>query len=102
MSDWITVAEDSELSDGERKALTIHKQPILLFKIEGQYYAIQNLCTHEALPLTEGTLEGDTIICPFHGASFCIKTGAVTAPPAFSDLETYPVRVNNQMVQVQL
>lgn len=102
MSSWITIAEDSEIPEGGRKAIVLDRQPILLFKTEGIYYAVQNLCTHEALPLTEGLLENHTLVCPFHGASFCIKTGEVLSPPAFMPLETYPVRVHEQKVQVQI
>lgn len=102
MPHWITVAEDSEIPEGGRKAITVHHQPLLLFKTENTYYAVQNLCTHEALPLTEGTLEGHTLTCPFHGASFCIRTGEVLSPPAFMPLDTYPVRVHNHQVQIQI
>jgi 3-phenylpropionate/trans-cinnamate dioxygenase ferredoxin component len=102
MPNWITIAEESELHEGEKKALEVNQQSLLLLKSQGTYYAIQNVCPHECLPLTEGTLEDHTLTCPFHGASFCIKTGAVKTPPAFSDLETYPVRVQDKQVQVQI
>ncbi len=100
MPQWITIAQDSELSEGDRKAITVENTPILLIKTESTYYAVHNLCTHESLPLTEGALEGTTLICPFHGASFCIKTGAVKSPPAFADLETYPTRIEGQWIQI--
>jgi 3-phenylpropionate/trans-cinnamate dioxygenase ferredoxin subunit len=102
MSKWVTIANDAELLEGDRKAITVENTPILLIKTNGTYYAVHNLCTHESLPLTEGTLEGTTLSCPFHGASFCIKTGGVKTPPAFADLETYPTRIEQQSVQVFL
>ncbi len=100
MSQWISIAKDSELSEGDRKAISVENTDILLIKSEGAYYAVHNLCTHESLPLTEGALEGTTLFCPFHGASFCIKTGAVKSPPAFADLETYPTRIEEQFIQI--
>jgi len=102
MAQWITIANDSELAEDDRKAITVENTPILLIKTNGSYYAIHNLCTHESLPLTEGHLEGTTLSCPFHGASFCIKTGEVKTPPAFIDLDTYPTRTENQNVQIYI
>lgn len=102
MRHWITIAIDSELADNARKAIVVEKTPILLFKTDGTYYAIHNVCTHENLPLTEGVLENDTLICPFHGASFCIKTGDVKSAPAFADLKTYPVRIEHHQVQIHI
>lgn len=102
MPHWITIATDSELTENDRKAILVQNTPILLIKSNGTYYAMHNVCTHENLPLTEGIVENDMLICPFHGASFCIKNGTVKSAPAFVDLKTYPVRMMEDQIQVQI
>lgn len=102
MSNWIDIATVTDFPVGSRKIISIGNLSILLFNINHEYYAIRNQCTHENYPLAEATLEGDILTCPLHGAQFCIKTGEVKAPPAFEDLETYPIRVENQMIQIKI
>lgn len=103
MQEWIDTIANSELTEGARKAITIQGIPILLIHSNGAYYAIRNQCTHQVLPLTDGEITDSLITCPFHGAIFCLKTGAVKSPPAFDDLDTYPVRVNNHgIIQIQI
>jgi len=102
MSDWHAVCPLSELPSNTRKDLIIEGIPILIFNLEGDYYAIQNQCTHQAFPLTEGLLSGEVLTCPFHGAQFCIKTGEALTAPAFEELPTYPVRVQNDLIEVKL
>jgi len=72
----------------------------------GEYHAIEDVCTHDGSPMLGGGLpleqviDGTEIICPRHGAHFCIKTGNALTPPAFEPTTTFPVRVENGMVQV--
>src|SRR5207245_179427 len=65
-----------------KPALQAEGLSIALFNVEGSFYAIDNTCTHRGGPLGEGELKGDTVACPWHGAHFNVKTGAVTVPPA--------------------
>lgn len=101
MSDWIDVATVNELAPGERRVIDIEGAMIAVFNLDGTYYAIEDICTHDGGELADGELEGDEIICPRHGARFCVKTGAVKAPPAFQSIDTFPVRVDNGMIQVK-
>ncbi len=102
MTQWIDAVKQSELPEGSRKVVNLPGVSLLIFNLAGNYYAIKNECTHENFPLEEGELSGNTITCPFHGAEFCIITGAVKAPPAFEDLEVYKTRVENEMIQVAI
>ncbi|MEJ2651260.1 MAG: Rieske 2Fe-2S domain-containing protein [Gammaproteobacteria bacterium] len=63
--------------------------------------AIEDVCTHDYAPLADAKLDGDEIICPRHGARFCIRTGAVMAPPAYEPVPTFPVRIHEGRVQVR-
>ncbi len=100
MNTWIDIAETSAFTKHDRKVIEHQGQSILVLKLNDQYYAMDNQCTHQNFPLEEGMLEDGILTCPYHGAAFCIKTGAVKAAPAFEDLRTYPTRVEKDMVQL--
>lgn len=101
MSDWVNVAPAVELPPGSSRVVNVENAQIAVFNLEGRYYAIEDVCTHDGGELASGTREGDVIVCPRHGARFSIKTGAVLAPPAYEPVATFPVRVENGMVQVR-
>jgi len=63
--------------------------------------AIEDVCTHDGGVLTGGAVKGDQIVCPRHGARFSIKTGAVLSPPAYEDVQTFPVRIEGEIVQLR-
>ena len=100
MSNWIDVARADQFKSGERRIVSVDDVQIAVFNLQGDYYAIEDVCPHDGAPLAEGTLEGDQIICPRHGAHFCIKTGEALTPPAYEPIVTFPVRVENGIVQV--
>ena len=101
MNEWITVARVEELALGERRVVGMDDTQIVVFNLDGQYYAIEDVCTHDGGQLTGGTVEGDQIVCPRHGARFCIRTGAALSAPAYEPINTFPVRIENGMVQVR-
>jgi 3-phenylpropionate/trans-cinnamate dioxygenase ferredoxin subunit len=74
----------------------------LLCNVDGTFYAIEDVCTHDGGPLDQGELEGCTIRCPRHGALFDVTTGAALTLPAVIPLETYPVRVENGQVIIEV
>ena len=101
MSDWVDVATLEQLPPGTSKVVDIDGALIAVFNLQGQLYAIEDICTHDGGELASGKIEGDDIICPRHGAHFCIKTGKALTPPAYEDIATFPVRTENGMVQVR-
>lgn len=101
MAEWVAVASESELKPGEVRTVDVDGALIAVFNLGGQYYAIEDVCTHDGGVLTGGKIEGDEIICPRHGARFCIKTGAALTPPAYEPTATFPVRIENGEVQVK-
>jgi 3-phenylpropionate/trans-cinnamate dioxygenase ferredoxin component len=101
MSDWVTVAKTDELAPGEWRTLDVDGTAVVVFNIEGDYYAIEDVCTHDGGQLTGGTVEGDQIVCPRHGARFCIRTGEALTPPAYEPTAKFPVRVHEGAVQVR-
>jgi 3-phenylpropionate/trans-cinnamate dioxygenase ferredoxin component len=100
MSEWIDVTAETALADGEHVIVEMNGTDVAVFKLDGQFYAIEDSCTHDGTEIASGKLEGDEIICPRHGARFCIKTGAVKSPPAYEPLHCFPVRIEKSVVQV--
>ncbi len=82
MAKTVKVAQTSDLSPGTGKVVQADGHGIALFNVEGTFFAIDNNCTHRGGPLGEGELSGDTVQCPWHGAHFNVRNGAVTSSPA--------------------
>ena len=101
MNEWITVVRVEGLAPGERLVVGMDDTQIVVFNLDGQYYAIEDVCTHDGGQLTGGTVEGDQINCPRHGARFCLRTGAALSAPAYQPINTFPVRIENGVVQVR-
>ncbi|MBF0276839.1 MAG: non-heme iron oxygenase ferredoxin subunit [SAR324 cluster bacterium] len=102
MANYVKVANASEVSPGEIKLVNAGGKELALVNLNQNFYALENECTHVGAPLCEGAIEGDEIICPWHGARFNILTGEVTEAPAPENLETYPVRVNNGDIEIEI
>ena len=102
MATTVKVAQTSDVSPGTGKVVQANGRNIALFNVEGTFYAIDNTCTHRGGPLGEGELSGDTVECPWHGAHFNVKTGAVTSPPAGAGVRSFPVKVEGNDVLVEV
>jgi 3-phenylpropionate/trans-cinnamate dioxygenase ferredoxin component len=100
MGNWLVVARVAELTPGTRRVIDMDGVAVAVFNLNGEYFAIQDICSHDGGELANGELEGEVIICPRHGARFSIKTGTVLGPPAYEDIRTFPVRVEEGWVQV--
>ncbi len=100
--EFVTVADVDDLSDGERILIDIDGEPIAVFNIAGDYYAIMDVCSHDDGPVAEGEVSGFEIICPRHGAHFDIRDGKALTLPAVVDIPAYPVRVSGSEIQIGL
>jgi glycine betaine catabolism B len=83
------------------KAIEVNGEKICVVNVEGKYYAIGNVCTHEGGPLADGTLEGYDVECPWHGSKFDVRTGKMTNPPADTPEPTYEVKVEGNNVLIR-
>ena len=102
MTKTVKVAQTSDLAPGTSKVVQADGHSIGLFNVEGTFYAIDNTCTHRGGPLGEGALSRDTVECPWHGAHFNVKTGAVTNPPAWADVRSFAVKIEGNDVLVEV
>lgn len=101
METWIDVCAQGDLLPGEYQVAFDGDTPIAVINVDGELYAIEDICTHDGGELTGGDIEGFEIECPRHGARFDIRTGAVLCPPAYEPIAKFPVRVSNGIVQTR-
>lgn len=101
MSEWITVATVDELAPGTSKVVDVDGAVVAVFNINGEYFAIEDVCTHDGGELASGVIEGDQVVCPRHGARFCVRTGDALSAPAYEPTAKFPVRIENGAVQVR-
>jgi len=101
MSDWVTVCRADELAPGEHRIADVDGAQVAVFNLDGEFFAIEDVCTHDGGVLTGGPIQGGEIVCPRHGARFCIRTGEALSAPAFEATAKFPVRVEAELVQVR-
>lgn len=101
MAEWIDVAPAEELAPGTWRTVDVEDVNIAVFNVDGEFFAIEDVCTHDYSTLTGGQMEGDEIVCPRHGARFNIKSGEALTAPAYEPVPTFAVRVENGVVQVK-
>jgi nitrite reductase/ring-hydroxylating ferredoxin subunit len=99
-NDLETVANVGDLEPGQMMYVEVGEEPVCLINLDGEFYAISDMCTHEEASLSDGEIVGDEIECPLHGGAFDIRTGQPVALPVVVPVETYRVRVVGDEVQV--
>lgn len=97
-----SVAKVDDVPPGRAKVFQAGEHQIVLCNVAGQFYAIQDRCTHDDGPLGDGELWDEIIECPRHGAQFNVKTGEVVALPAVLPIATYPVKVEGNDIKVRV
>lgn len=101
MSDWVPVAPASEFPPGTHRVVDVDGAQVAVFNLDGEYFAIEDVCTHDGGILTGGPVDGDQVVCPRHGARFSIRTGEALTAPAFEPVASLPVRIEDGVVQVR-
>lgn len=102
MSEFVKVAALDEIPVGGSKLVEIEDIRVALFNLDGEIYAIEDVCTHDGGPLVEGAIvNGCEVMCPRHGARFDIRTGAALSFPAFEATPSYAVRVEGNEVWIE-
>jgi len=102
MAQWVKVAAVSELAPGEKKQINLEGVEVALFNVNGEYYAIEDVCTHDGAPLAHGRFRGEEVTCPRHGARFNVKSGAALCMPAFEPVETYQVKIEGDDILIEV
>ncbi len=102
MSKFVKVATTDEMANQLAKHIEMDGEKIALFKVGGAFYALSDTCTHRGGPLSEGDVEGTEVTCPWHGAKFDLRTGAVLGPPAQTVVKVYPVKVTGRDIEIEI
>lgn len=102
MPEFVRVAKISDLPDPGKKLVEVEDSLVLLLHVGGQFYCIDDVCTHDGGPLSEGKLTGCELACPRHGARFDIRTGKALSMPATEDTQLHQVKVEGDGVYVKL
>jgi 3-phenylpropionate/trans-cinnamate dioxygenase ferredoxin component len=104
MNEFVAVASVAEFADPDRKLIEIGDRLVVLVHAGGQFFALDDVCTHDGGPLSDGEIDptGCTIACPRHGAKFDLKTGAAKTMPATKATVAHAVKVEDGRVLVRL
>ncbi len=101
-NNWILVSEESGVELEDIIRLDHENKTYCIYRLEEGYYATDGICTHEEVHLEDGLVMDDEIECPMHQGIFNIKTGKAISPPACDDLKTYPVKVEEGKIYIQI
>jgi nitrite reductase/ring-hydroxylating ferredoxin subunit len=100
---WSYAADADSIKNGEAFYFVPEQHaPLAIFNVDGEFFCTTDTCTHEASSLSDGYIDGDTVECPFHFAKFSLRTGAVLCPPAILPLKTFPVKLEDGKIYVDL
>ncbi len=101
MGKLVPVATLDEVPPGARKLIDLDEVSVVLINIGGQFYCIEDVCTHDGGPVGEGDIEDCAIECPRHGARFDLRDGSVLSMPAVVPIPTYQVKVEGNLVFIE-
>ena len=102
MADFVKVAITDDIAPGKVNVYEVAGRQIAVCNVDGTFYAIDDVCTHDGGPLDQVELVGDEIECPRHGACFDVKTGKALTLPAVLPVRSYPVQVNGDEIMVEV
>ncbi|MEJ2752581.1 MAG: non-heme iron oxygenase ferredoxin subunit [Chloroflexota bacterium] len=101
MTEFVKVASTGDIAPGERLWLEFEEETVVLFNVNGTYYCIADVCTHDGGPLEDGELDGYEVECPRHGARFDVRTGAAHCLPAVTPVPTFEVKVEGEDIYIE-
>ncbi len=92
----------SEINENSVKVVNIENKDIAIFNVDGEFYAIDDLCSHAEASLAEGEVFDCKVECPLHGAEFDLKTGEAVTLPATRPVDTYMISVENDIIYLEM
>ena len=101
MSGWVDIGSLEELQTTSRLEGDLDGYRVRVATVGGNLYAFEDRCTHDDSPFDDAPIEDSEIICPRHGARFCLRTGAALSPPAYEPLRIFEVRAVGGRVEVR-
>jgi 3-phenylpropionate/trans-cinnamate dioxygenase ferredoxin subunit len=98
---WIDAGPTADLHDGEAISIPVGRRMVAVVRSGAEYFAIEDVCTHDGAELTGGDVEGAEIICPRHGARFCLRTGQALSPPAYEPVRVFETKISDGRLWVR-
>jgi 3-phenylpropionate/trans-cinnamate dioxygenase ferredoxin component len=98
---WIDVGPTEEVSEARPLLTEVDGYPVVVTRCGNEYFAVEDRCTHDGAPLGEAEYADCKVICPRHGAQFCLRTGEALTPPAYEPLRTFNVREQDGRLLVE-
>ena len=98
---WIDAGATADLHDGQAVSIPVGRRMIAVVRSGEEYFAIEDVCTHDGAELTGGNVEGAEIICPRHGARFCLRTGQALSPPAYEPVGVFETKISDGRLWVR-
>ena len=98
---WVRVGAAAEIAPGAFASVEIDGAFVAVFNVDGEFFAIDDLCTHDGGTLAGGEVQDHEVVCPRHGARFCLRSGRALTPPAYEPVRSYPTRLREGFVEVQ-
>ncbi|MBM2826576.1 MAG: Dioxygenase, ferredoxin subunit [Dehalococcoidia bacterium] len=102
MTESVNVGRTGDIEQGAMKLVEVGERKLAIVNVGGKFYAIDNLCSHRGGPLSEGTLEGDVVECPWHGSKFNVATGERLDGPAQGGVQSFTLRVEGADLIVEI
>lgn len=102
MQKWVRVATRDQCLPGNLLEVQLDELRIVLANVDGDIYALEDRCSHQEFPLSDGELEGTQLECIYHGAAFDVCTGNAIQLPAIQPVKTYEVDVRDNEIYVQI
>jgi len=99
---WHRVAKVTDLAVGEIKKVFVEGEALVLCHTESGFYAAEDRCSHLDLPLSDGMIKGEQILCIHHGAHFCLKTGKACSAPAYEPIQVYATKVEGLDILIEM
>ncbi|MBC8167826.1 MAG: nitrite reductase small subunit NirD [Bryobacteraceae bacterium] len=99
---WIRITETENVPLREGRSVQLGRREIAIFHLPDRFVAIDNMCPHNGGPLCDGIVKGTTVVCPLHGWNICLESGRVTRPDVPIGVRTYPVRVVDGVIEMEV
>jgi 3-phenylpropionate/trans-cinnamate dioxygenase ferredoxin component len=100
VADWIDIGAREALDGGARLTAEVAGYYVQVVRVADALYAFEDRCTHDDAPLDEAEIDGSEVVCPRHGARFCLRTGNALTPPAYEPLRVFEARERAGRIEV--
>jgi anthranilate 1,2-dioxygenase ferredoxin subunit len=98
--EWFDVGSESDFIEYEPAQVAVGEQPVAVFRVDGEWFALHDLCSHGHARLSEGFVENGCVECPLHQGLIDLRTGAPCSAPITEAVRSYPIRVINGRVEI--